>query len=356
MKSLKFKPMRLADFDTCKIGAHKRGSDSLSLDLYLPWCPYCGSSEVISKGWRRRKRKGDRVRRFLCKSCKRRFIIDPTHGSHFPLWVWDRVLDLLIKGVRPKGILGEIKRESKLRNQSVTLSAQTIFNLVKRSVQILLEFELSVRRGITSLEWQIDDTYEIFPVDNIEDKQQTFFNELKSKKKKWRKFIWVTNLLEVDTRYWLVGYVSSSRRKEVSAKSCKLALKRGKHEPCEIKCDGLQSHIWGIKKSLPHAIVRSKKKGEDFGWINYIESLHSFMRRLIQKRGRFRSLENLQDFVDLVRFHYNFLRLHAALNGETPARMAGISYPRVTSWRDLICFAYSYIRAQRARLLHGSSS
>ena len=67
-------------------------------------------------------------------------------------------------------------------------------------------------------------------------------------------------------------------------------------------------------------MIDSKSKKEDFGHINLIESLHSFIRRSgIKKRGRFRSIENLRAFLELVRVYHNFLSFSILKNKVQPA-------------------------------------
>ncbi len=283
---------------------------------------------MILKGKAQRKLKGD-AQRYGCNSCTRRFINDPTRRSHFPGWVLDRVFDLSVNGLRPKAIINEIVSVSRMLNQEIRMSAQTIRNLISRYVKILLQFELLAIREEPSTRWVIDDAWGRVPTET------------------GRTVLWITNILELGTKCWLVAHVSLGRSKDVTSEAFKLAAKRAKGAPLHIKCDGLKSHIRGIKGSCPGVVIHSKKKKEDFSWINEIESLHSFMRRARISRRGFRSPGNLQDRLNLLRLYYNFLRPHGSLDGETPARVAGISYPRTSSWSELIRFAYSYVNSKR---------
>ncbi|MQY67813.1 MAG: hypothetical protein GH150_00280 [Hadesarchaea archaeon] len=228
---------------------------------------------MIKKGWRERKRKGDWVRRFFCEKCHRKFIQDPTKGSHFPEWVVETVLNLSVKGLEPKDITEEVTRESRSRGQSVTMSSQTVLNIIRRSLNPLLEFEQLVEHVETSREWQIDDTPEIFPGKGKNkliwiDKLTQDGKKLAWVKKPVRinkKIVPVTNVIAIDTRYWLVGFVSSQRTTKASLNALEVAKKRAKYEPLEVKCDGWLPHAQAIKKCLPRATINSKTKEKSYG-------------------------------------------------------------------------------------------
>lgn len=354
----KFTFTKLTDFfddKICKDHANKTDPNVLPLDAYSPLCPRCSSTNVIKKGWRRHKRKGDRVQRWCCKECGRRFIDDPMAGSHFPMWVVERVLDLAAKGRNSKEIVEEVERESGLRDQSVTISVQSISNLIKRYVGVLLLFEELVPRKEASSEWQIDDSPQRFSEkkDLIEQVQMPGVNPQVRRTagdnlKRHGHQLWITNVFEVENRYWLSAYVSVNRGQNESEKAFKLALKRARYAPQIVRCDGLKSHIRGVRKCLRHVLILSKTKKQDYAWINRIERLHRTMRGLaIKKRRPFRSLKTLQYLVELVRIYYNFLRPHEALRGDTPAKRAGIAYPP-GGWSDLIRYAYMIIRRHKA--------
>ena len=207
-------------------------------------------------------------------------------------------------------------------------------NIIKRFVEKFLEFEVKLRHKLESKEWQIDDTPEIFPRSEKGD------SNTEGKKSG---FVWITNVLAVDSRYWLSANVSRDRSAESSYKAITMAGKRAKYGPVKFRCDGYEGHVKGIRKAYPFIYIDSKSKKEDFGHINFIESLHSFIRRKgIKKRGRFRSVENLQYIVELLRIYYNFLHVHTAL-GTTPAAKAGIA-PPFKSWGEFIRYVFRLLK------------
>jgi hypothetical protein len=208
-------------------------------------------------------------------------------------------------------------------------------NIIKKYLEKFLEFEVKLKHKLESREWQIDDTPQIFPRSNKGD------GNAEDKKSR---FVWITNFLAVDSRYWLSAYVAHDRTAYASCNALKTAIKRGKYVPLGgVSCDGYEGHIKGIRMAFPFIQINSKTKIEDFGHINLIENLHSYMRRKgIKKRGRFRSIESLKCFVELLRIYYNFLHEHSVL-GTTPAAKAGIA-PPFKSWGEFICYVFRLLK------------
>jgi predicted DNA-binding protein YlxM (UPF0122 family) len=241
------------------------------------------------------------------------------------LEVIETILALTVKGLSPSDVANEIQRLSH------RISRQTVVNIVKRFVDDFLRFELKLKHKLESREWQIDDAVQVLP--KIE-KAGSNVSE--------SRVVWITNVLAVDTRYWLSVHASSDRSTEASYEAIKMAYNRAKHAPVVFKCDGYEGHVAAIRKAFHFVMIDSKSKAENFGHINIIENLHGFMRRRgIKKRGRFRSIENLQYFLELLRVYYNFLHYHSALN-TTPAAKAGM-VPRFTSWGKLIRYIYRHL-------------
>lgn len=302
-------------------------------DVCCPCCGACGADWIIKREVRLNKRKGP-VQRFNCKRCGRSFSLEG--WGHFPLWVVEGVLSLAVEGLGPSAIVEQLKMEALRHNLNFKISRQSVSNIIKRCVGVFLKFEEATGRECKSSEWQIDDTPQPFT--------RRFKYPLKQHQKDNRDFWWMTNVFDVDNRYWLVAYVSKERDAQVSEKAVRMALKRAHDAPHSFRCDGSRAHIRGIKNCLPLASVFSKKKAEDFGHINLIESLHSLMRRKgIKKRKKFRCLMTLQYLVDLVRIHHNFLHRHNALGRITPAAKVGMA-PVFRGWGEFIQYVYSHPR------------
>jgi hypothetical protein len=104
--------------------------------------------------------------------------------------------------------------------------------------------------------------------------------------------------------------------------------------------------VKAIRHLFPHVKVDSKSKDEDIAHINLIEAFHSTLGKSIPKRGRVRTTDTLQIMHDAVRFRYNFLMKHSALE-MTPAERAGIQYSCGLHFNGLLKFAERYMARRR---------
>jgi len=337
---------RLVDFvDVRSSGGEKRSDDlpSTCSEKALVLCPKCGKPEnVIKRGTRITKFRGY-VQRYECKICRVRFVFTPYIRMRWPDWIYDVVLDAKVTGLTDLQIAKAVLAEARRQNEKILISPKSVSNIVKRALKILREFERYAPRKENAATWQIDDT------------PQPFSGNKKSVKgntdpKSHHDFLWITNILQEENRYWYSDYVSDNRSYMDSEIATRLALQRAKYGPQLVKCDGYRGHVKGVGKTLRHVEIISKTKKEDYGWINRIERLHQTMRSLaVKKKRHFRSIKSLADTVEIVRIFYNFLRPNEALGGSTPARKAGVDYPwhEGLTWSELIRFAFNFLRKQR---------
>lgn len=290
-------------------------------------CPWCGSAEVIRRG-KVEAQKGT-TQRYFCKKCKRKFRNTITLGSRFGEWAVDRVLPLTAAGLRPRAIIDEIARDSEeFLGKKICISRQTIPELLKRYVPVVLKFERLAEPAHMSDFWIIDDMFERFPFRGS------------------HKAYWIVNILDLRTRYCLASCVFPGRDENITIESLKLAIQRAKRAPNSIKCDDYAAQIHGIKNLLPLAEIDAKSKAESYGHINEIEAFNNIMRRAnITRRGS-RSLASLQVKLDLIRLDYNFFRSHGSLDNEAPARLAGFPYPQTSKWSELISYSQLFVTSQ----------
>ena len=252
---------------------------SLPLENYALPCPYCGRMKIIAKESVERKRKG-KTKRYQCTNCGRKFVDDVVYRSHYPLWVHGRVLDLAATTtMKLTQIVKEIKRESKLRGQEISITPQAIPYLIERDVSLLLEFERLVPKKKFSGTWQIDDMYQAF-----------------SEESGARRCTWVTNVMSEEKKYWLSCQapmpirIKAPRDEErvrsgIESRDAFLqAIARGFHIPSLVKSDDYSGHAMGARMALPGVPIISKSKEEDLGHISLIERLHNFIRETIERR------------------------------------------------------------------------
>jgi len=326
----------------------KKNNHSPSIDSATEQaiCPKCGKSDsVIKRGVRITKLRGN-VQRYECRVCNHRFAHTPYIRMRWPDWVYDAVLEAKVNGLRDAQIAKAVSDEAGRRNEKVRMSSKSISNIVCRAVKILLEFERYAPRKERATVWQIDDTPQ--PYSKKKEPLQTTND--KDTSSRVNNFLWITNIFEEESRYWLSAVVSDNRSYLNSEIATRLALQRAKYGPQLMKSDGYKGHVRGVKGALRHVEIIAVTKKEDYGWINRIERLHQTMRSMaVKKRRHFRSVESLRITVEIVRISYNFLRPNEALLGSTPAKKAGIDYPwhEGLTWTELIRFAFNFIRKNR---------
>ena len=231
----------------------------------------------------------------------------------------DQILDLHTRGNNAGFIAEFVMKNTKRIGEKIPLTKQSVLYNIRKCGKLLSYFEEELYHKIESKEWQIDDCYQDLPND---------------------KKAFVTNVLAVDTRYWIASPVTTNRDTDASLIALNLAARRAKYVPKKLRSDDWQPHVKAARCVLPdvNLLVRSKK--EDISWINYIERMNGTMRNgPLKKRFCFRSVDLLEASAELTRIQYNFLRKHSSLNGRTPAQVAGITIP-FRNWEDLIEYAY----------------
>jgi transposase InsO family protein len=67
-----------------------------------------------------------------------------------------------------------------------------------------------------------------------------------------------------------------------------------------------------------------------------VERLHGTIRERNKTMRGLDSENSAQTIIDGIRIYYNFIRLHMALNGKTPAEKSGIAKLQQNKWQSLI--------------------
>ena len=146
-------------------------------------------------------------------------------------WAIVKIVELLAEGERAISIINMLKSEG------ITITRPTVYRILKEVAKILREFEFNFVRVKVSNEWQIDDMW------------------MKIK----GKVAWITNVMDVGTRYWLAGYVSASRGAEASRMALSYARTICEKCPNCIKCDGYQGHKKAINELFNVRVISIPK-------------------------------------------------------------------------------------------------
>jgi len=287
-------------------------------------CTHCGSDEFAKDGYRKTQYKG-KIQIYRCNKCRRKFSLHPFPRTHFPVWVYEKILSLSAEGIRVKAIVQDIETTAKQKGIDLRISPATVLYIFKDMVALLVKIEEEYHHQVLANMWQIDDCFQKLP---------------------HRIWAYITNVMAVDTRYWLASSVSIKRDTQGSMDALEQSVRRAAYFPVEIRCDGLRAHAAAIKKVLPHIHNIKRKKMKDIAIVNYLERLNKTMRRVIIKGKCYPNEELLQTYADIIRLQYNFLEKHASLGKKTPVEAAGMQLS-VTGWKDLVLLAIQYKKRSR---------
>lgn len=269
-------------------------------------CPNCNSNNIAKKGFR--KNKNSMKQMYQCKECNKRFSVD----DGFKYTTSDQrvitlSLDLYFKGLSQNDITQHLKQF-----YNVTVNQSTVSRWIRKYLSLISEYTKTLTPDVSGM-WAID---EMMLKCNGE----------------WN---WLWNLMDTDTRFLITSMISEGKTRDVD--TARLPLKQAKEVtgkcPDIIVSDGLNAYKEAVKtefrpnngqnlKATVHIreIALTNKERNN----NRIERLHGSMRQRNKVQRGLKNIEPSKDFVDGFKAYYNFIRPHSALNGKTPAQVAGI--------------------------------
>ena len=142
-------------------------------------------------------------------------------------------------------------------------------------------------------------------------------------------YSWLWNLMDSTTRFWICSRLSQRRDIQAGVALLKEMKKRAPlpkalvHDGLRVYDEAYQKELFTLKTPRIQN-VRSISIGHQ-GLNSKVERLNGTMR---DRETVMRGLDNAnagQELLDAMRIHYNFIRPHQALKGQTPAEVAGIN-------------------------------
>ncbi len=293
-----------------------------------------------------------RRRRYRCKACGRTF--SSTYGTAYyrlqrSRAFFDSVATMSVNGVG-KSAIARISG----------LSRSTVCRWLEVAFRYARHFNSKALDGYELTELQADEI-------------RTFVGSK-------QKVMWLFTALEVSSRLW-VGLVVGSRS-YTNVKKCLFeVLRKGRiHKQVLFTTDGFDMYRWFAQRYMPGAcihgqVIKKRRKNrvtsvrrslsggtrrqldyalfrsEDSSTLNtsFVERHNLTIRQSSSYLGRrtaghARAVEALEEHLELLQLHYNFMRPHLALRFgaelRTPAMQAGLAH-RKLSFRDV--FAMSLI-------------
>ena len=269
-------------------------------------CLNCKGEHVIKSGIRKTKR--GNVQRYKCIDCGLRFVIDKgfSRMKHTPKAI-TLSMDLYFKGISYRKICDHLKQFYNLR-----VNPSTPLRWIQKYLKLLSRYSDQYKAKVSNI-WHSDEM-----TINIKKKGEKGYYE------------WIWNVMDSETRYLLACRVTKTKFKDDARKPLRDAKKRTNKRPDAIVTDGLQAYKTAIKKEFydksarihnPHFRLKSFEIRPNN---NIIERLNNTYRERLKIMRGLSKLDDGNDFAEAMRFYYNYLRPHQALNGFTPAQMAGI--------------------------------
>ena len=258
-------------------------------------CRYCGAQEIIKAG--KRKTKCGSRQRYKCKNCHRKFVSDPIKGY---------------KATSKFIILSMVLYFEGLSYRSIKNTFAMVFGLEVHHETIrrwINKFMKAINRYIETLEPHLSNKWHI-------DEQK-----IKTKKNGW---LWSWNAIDHDTRFLIANTITKEKDISNTHHIFEQIKKNTKQKPESITTDGWRSYPKVISNEFNVTEHIKNVSLKDSG-NNLIERYHgTWKNRYKTMRGlenEFTAIEMLKNY----RTYYNLFRRHQALNGKTPAEIAGIN-------------------------------
>jgi transposase-like protein len=226
------------------------------------------------------------------------------------------VMDLYFKGISYRKIVDHLKQF-----YGIKISHVALIKWIRKYVQLMKTYVDSFTPQTSGI-WHTDE----MTVSLKENKQMD----------------WLWNLMDNDTRFLLASQLSQKREikdaREVFAEAKALA----KVQPAFVVTDGLRAYQDAFNKEFftlrnprtIHVRLAGLRKETNN---NIIERLHGTIRERTKVMRGLDNENSAQTIIDGNRIYYDFIRPHMALNGLTPAEMAGINLQLGQNrWEDLI--------------------
>ena len=249
------------------------------------------------------------VRRYKCRDCGLTFVgADALPGMRIPVVIVGAAVSMFYEGMSLNVVRRQLNRVYEFRP-----SDSTVYDWVLRftKTSLVLAEDLTPMSGDT---WIVDET-------SIKiGGRQT----------------WVWDIFDDPSRFLLASRLSNTRRADVVRSWATETMKWAGQAPKRMVAEQLASSLCGIEPTL----YPESTKAEN-GVVEVVDSTEAENDYVDRAQGRAKVMRGMSNMAaaELVlggwRVHYNFLRPHEALDGETPGSVAGLDPPFKT-WADIV--------------------
>src|SRR3989344_6124791 len=267
-------------------------------------CPYCSHEEIFRRG--QRKTKLGMKQLYCCKSCKKRFVLEPIKNIKGNSKFVCLAMDCFYKGLSYRDISDQFKQF-----YGLSLSHETIRTWVLRFSEVMEKYSETIQPNIKGV-WNADET--LILTKEGKNKENTNYH-----------YVW--NVIDNNTKLLLASECSGRSRKSKDAQHVFTeAYKQNGKIPYQIITDryaGYQDGVrktfrnWGNERKVKHTSIVGKRKIINN---NAVESHHSHQKEFHKVR---RGVKEVQKYQDGFKVYHNFIRKNVN-DKKTPAEKCGI--------------------------------
>ena len=278
-------------------------------------CPKCGSIRVIRFGSTYGKQS------FKCKDCEHRFRESAlVKGSRYTPEMVSLTLDLYFSGTSLRKIARIVNNHF-----GTKMGKSSIYRWIETFVPRISEYANSLTPELSET-WQADELF-VKMKGGVKDTQYKQNNMA---------FLW--NVMDRKTRFLLASRLSTHRNVNGAVGAFNEARKVAKDsQPERIFADKLNAYPQAMTywegESKPK-LVAKMGVGKPHANNNRIERLNGTLRERVKVQRGWKSMKT--PIAEGQRIHYNFVKPHQALEGQTPAERAGLVVEGENKWLSLM--------------------
>lgn len=276
-------------------------------------CVKCGSIRVVKYG----TYNGNQV--VKCKDCKTKFRDSLIKKVHYSPDTITLTLDLYFSGLSVRKIARTLNDHFGL-----AVGKSSIYRWIETFVPMVSDY-------VNTLTPQ---TSEVWHADEVFLKMKGGISTSGANKN--IAFLW--NVMDRKTRFLLASRLSKYRNETGGIPAFKQAIANAHDSKPELLfTDGLASYPESVKHAFgqdaPKLIARAGIK-KPHANNNRIERLNQTVRERTKVQRGWKTMQT--PLAEGLRIQYNFVKPHAALNGQTPAEVAGIGMEGQNKWLRLL--------------------
>jgi putative transposase len=283
-------------------------------------CGKCGSIRVIRFGSSHGKQA------FKCNDCGHRFREQALiRGARYSPETVSLTLDLYFSGMSLRKIARTVNSQF-----GTEMGATSIYRWIETFVPKISEY-------VNSLTPQLSETWQADEVFVKMRGGETAKGGMERKTMKGMAYLW--NVMDRKTRFLLASRLSQHRNVNGAVAVFNEARKNANgSEPEKIFADGLSAYpqaltYWEGESARPELVARMGV-GKPHANNNRVERMNGTLRERIKVQRGWKSMKTT--LAEGQRIHYNFVKPHEALEGQTPADAAGIGVQGEQKWLALL--------------------